>query len=255
MAGWYAPRQNMETNAFSRLLSLVLALSVSLSGCKVTSDNELLRPGAAPQLPEPVEAMESLFDGVSTAGWRGYRQEGCPAGWQVVDGALTRVDQAGDIVTVEEYADFEFEFEWRVEPGANSGVMFRVTEEHGAPWESGPEYQILDNAAHADGLDPRTSAGANYAMHAPTRDVTRPAGEWNSGRIVARGPHVEHWLNGVMIVSYELWSDDWKKRVSECKWNERPDYGRRSRGHIALQDHGDRVSYRNLRIRRIAPTP
>jgi hypothetical protein len=196
-------------------------------------------------------SVQSLFDGKTTAGWRAYKGTDCPAGWQVVDGALTRVAEAGDIVTLEEYQDFELELEWMVTPGANSGVMYRVTEDHEAPWETGPEYQILDDAAHRDGLDPRTSAGSNYAMHAPAVDATRPAGEWNQARILVRGAHVEHWLNGQKIVEYELWSPDWEARVAQCKWKDRPDYGRRRSGRIALQDHGDRVAFRNLRIQRL----
>lgn len=205
--------------------------------------------------PSPRDAERTgftpLFDGETTAGWRGYKQAGCPAGWQVVDGALTRVAEGGDIVTVEEYGDFELELEWRVAPGANSGVMFRVTEDHDYPWETGPECQILDDQAHADGREPLTSAGSNYAMHAPARAAARPAGEWNETRILARGAHVEHWLNGEKIVEYELWSDDWRARVARCKWKDRPDYGQRTRGHIALQDHGDPVAFRALRIRRL----
>lgn len=201
----------------------------------------------------PASGTRRLFDGRTTAGWRGYQRADCPAGWQVVDGALTRVAEAGDLVTLEEYQDFDLAFEWQVAPGGNSGVMFRVTEDHEAPWETGPEFQVLDDAAHRDGLDPRTAAGANYAMHAPARDVTRPAGEWNQARLVVCGPHVEHWLNGTKIVSYELWSSDWQARVQQCKWKDRPDYGQRRRGRIALQDHGDRVAYRNLELRVLAP--
>jgi hypothetical protein len=196
---------------------------------------------------------ELLFDGRTTDGWRGYRQTSCPAGWQVIDGALTRVAEAGDLVTVDEYQDFVLEFEWRIAPGGNSGVMFHVTEDHDAPWETGPEYQILDDAGHKDGLDPLTSAGSNYAMHAPARDVTHPAGEWNQSRLSVVGTHVEHWLNGVEIVEYDLGSDDWKARVAACKWKDRADYGKRSRGRIALQDHGDRVAYRSLRLLRTRP--
>ncbi|HEX6884263.1 MAG TPA: DUF1080 domain-containing protein [Planctomycetota bacterium] len=216
-----------------RLVFLVLLL-VPLAACAGTSADS---------------GWRSLFDGRTTAGWRGYRRADVPAGWQVVDGALTRVGEAGDLVTAEPYTDFELELEWKVAPGGNSGVMFRVTEDHDYPWETGPEFQILDDAAHKDGLDPRTSAGANYAMHAPSAEAARPAGEWNQARLVVRGAHVEHWLNGQKIVAYELWSPDWEARVQACKWKERPDYGRRRSGHIALQDHGDAVAYRNLRIR------
>lgn len=200
--------------------------------------------------PHDEVGMQALFDGKTTSGWRGYKQSGCPDGWKVVDGALTRVGEAGDLVSLEEYQDFEFEFEWQVAPGANSGVMFHVSEDHDAPWETGPEFQVLDNVAHKD-LDPRNSAGANYAMHAPSADVTRPAGEWNQGKIIVHGAHVEHWLNGTKVVAYELWDDDWQRRVEGCKWNEHPDYGRRKSGHLALQDHGDKVAFRNLRVRRL----
>jgi hypothetical protein len=201
------------------------------------------------------EDWTPLFDGQTSAGWRGYRQERCPPGWQVVDGALARMAEAGDLVTLEEFRDFELEFEWRLAPGGNSGVMFHVTEEHDAPWESGPEYQLLDDAAHRVGLDLRTSAGSNYAMHAPLPGAARPAGEWNQARLLVRGAHVEHWLNGRRVVQYELWSEDWERRVSECKWKDHPDYGRARRGRIALQDHGDPVAFRNLRIRRLEARP
>jgi hypothetical protein len=226
-------------------------LLLALPACKTTMHEHAPAPNALTAA-ERAGGTRLLFDGRSTAGWRGYRKQECPAGWAVVDGALTRVAEAGDLVTVEEFGDFLLEFEWRVAPGANSGVMFRVGEDHEHPWETGPEYQILDDRAHADGLDPRTSAGSNYAMHAPLSDATRPAGEWNHARILAQGPRVEHWLNGQRVVEYELWSDDWKERVARCKWKDRPDYGMRRSGLIALQDHGDRVAFRSLKIRRLA---
>src|SRR5206468_4025064 len=157
-------------------------LTLVSAACAVVPREESPAPNTLLEK-ERAAGMRLLFDGKSTAGWRGYKQKDCPAAWQAVDGALTRVSEAGDIVTVDEYQDFVLEFEWRVTPGANSGVMFHVTEDHDAPWETGPEYQILDNQGHQDGLDPRTSAGSNYAMHAPLADVTRPVGEWNQARI------------------------------------------------------------------------
>ena len=128
-------------------------------------------------------------------------------------------------------------------------MMFHVTEDHGAPWETGPEYQVLDNAGHHDGDDPLTSAGSDYALYAPDDDATNPPGEWNQARLVVRGSHVEHWLNGSKLLEYELWSDDWKARVAASKFAAMPDYGSRAKGHIVLQDHGDRVAYRNLSIK------
>ncbi|MSR62796.1 MAG: DUF1080 domain-containing protein [Planctomycetes bacterium] len=233
----------------TRLLALVLV--PLLGACMVLQHKEPPAPNTLLDN-ERANGTSLLFDGVSTAGWRGYKQADCPGGWKVVDGALTRVSEAGDIVSVEEYKDFNLEFEWRIAKGSNSGVMYHVSEDQEAPWETGPEFQILDNQGHKDGLDPRTSAGSNYAMHAPLADVTHPAGEWNSARILVCGPHVEHWLNGKKVVEYELWSDDWKQRVAGCKWKDRPDYGMRTTGRIALQDHGDWVAFRSIKIQRIS---
>lgn len=185
--------------------------------------------------------------------WRGYRQSDLPAGWRMVDGALTRVAQAGDIVSREQFEDFELELEWKIAAAGNSGIFFHVVEDSAlsAVFLTGPEMQVLDNAGHADGKNPLTSAGSNFALHAPLRDVTKPVGEWNRARLVVQGPRVEHWLNGEQIVVYELWSDDWKQRVQASKFKDMPRYGLSRRGHIALQDHGDWVAYRNIRIRRI----
>lgn len=230
-----------------RLSAPFLFLLLVLPSCLVRATSEPLPANTLAGF-EQASGTRLLFDGKTTAGWRGYKQAGCPAGWQVVDGALTRVGEAGDLVTVDEFDSFDFQFEWRIAKGSNSGVMFHVSEDHDYPWETGPEFQILDNQTHKDGLDPRTSAASNYAMHAPIADVTKPVGEWNQARIYVCGPHVEHWLNGKKVVEYDLWSDDWKARVEQCKWKERPDYGQRRRGHIALQDHGDWVAFRNLKI-------
>ena len=149
----------------------------------------------------------SLFDGRTTAGWRGYRQATVPSGWTVVDGALTRTGEGGDIITVGEYGSFELELEWQVAPGGNSGVMYRVTEDDEYSYRSGPEMQVLDDAAHADGLNRLTAAGSCYGLYAAPAGVVKPAGEWNAVRIVVRGSQVEHWMNGQQVVSYELGGD------------------------------------------------
>lgn len=198
---------------------------------------------------QQAEGWTLLFDGKSTTGWRGYKQDAAPDGWQAVDGALTRVGGGGDIITVEQFDSFELRFDWKVEPGGNSGVMYRVGESAGATYHTGPEFQILDNAAHADGKDSLTSAGSCYGLYAPVKDVTRPAGSWNQARIVVNGNRVEHWMNGERIVEYEIGSPDWEKRIAASKFKQWADFGRLPRGHVALQDHGDRVAYRNIRIR------
>ena len=194
----------------------------------------------------------SLFDGRTTTGWRGFRSDSVPAGWQVVDGALTRVGRGGDIITTEQFDDFELELEWMIAPGGNSGVFFHVTEVSGATYETGPEMQVLDDAGHADGRSRLTAAGSNFALDSSPPGIVKPAGQWNTARLVVRGPHVEHWLNGVKVVEYELWTPEWKAKVAASKFAQWPGYGLARTGHIALQDHGDRVAYRNIRIRVLA---
>jgi len=193
----------------------------------------------------------SLFDGRSTAGWRGYRADSMPSGWRVEDGTLVRAAQAGNIVTVDTFRNFELALDWKVSSGGNSGIMYRVTEDAKEPYETGPEMQVLDDARHADGKNPLTSAGALYGLYAAPPGVVKPAGEWNHARIVLKGNHVEHWLNGQKVVDAELWSPDFTARHAKSKFTQWPPYAKAARGHIALQDHGDWVAYRNVRIREL----
>ena len=193
-----------------------------------------------------------LFDGTLDA-WRGYRREDVPAGWSVLDGALalTPGGDGGTLITRDRFTDFELALEWKIAEGGNSGVFYRATEAERAPYWTGPELQVLDNAGHPDGRAPETSAGANYGLHAPVEDVTRPVGEWNHVRIVVRGARVEHWMNGVRIVEYRLWTDQWRAAVAATKFADWPGYGMAGTGHIGLQDHGDPVWYRNIKIREL----
>ncbi|HEX6992894.1 MAG TPA: DUF1080 domain-containing protein [Gammaproteobacteria bacterium] len=194
-----------------------------------------------------------LFDGRSLAGWRGYNRPDLPEGWAVRDGALARVGPGGDIITESQYGDFELALEWKVAAGGNSGIFYRVEEGHERIYQSAPEMQVVDDAGHRDGQDPLTSAGANYGLYPAPGGVVRPAGEWNEARIVAVGDHVEHWLNGVKVVEYVLGSREWEERVAASKFAAWPAYGRARRGHIGLQDHGDPVWFRNVKIRSIRP--
>jgi hypothetical protein len=129
--------------------------------------------------------------------------------------------------------------------------MYRVTEGSGATYETGPEMQVLDDARHADGRSRLTAAGSAFGLYAAPEGIVRPAGEWNQVRILLRGHHVEHWLNNVKVVEYELESRDWDSRVTASKFRQWPAYGRAPKGHVALQDHGDRVWYRNIKIREL----
>ena len=202
---------------------------------------------------EKSEGWKLLFDGKSLAGWRSYKSEEPPTGWRAANGELIRDGEGGDLMTADQYGDFDLRFEWKVTENGNSGVIYRIATTEEFPWQTGPEYQILHNAGHRDGKNPITSAASNYAVNPPTRDVTRPVGEWNEGRLVARGNVIEHWLNGVKVVEYEIGSADWEARVKASKFAKLKDYGRIKRGYIALQDHGDVVVYRNLKIRPLGP--
>jgi hypothetical protein len=191
-----------------------------------------------------------LFDGRTTSGWRNYRRDSIGAGWQVVDGALTRAGpRAGDIVTREKFRNFELALEWKIGPGGNSGVFYRASEDDDAIYWTAPEMQVLDDAKHPDAASRLTSAGANYGLDPAPAGVVRPAGEWNEARVVVNGSHVEHWLNGQKVVEYELGSPGWEAKVKASKFAPHAHYGRNAEGYIGLQDHGDWVSFRNIKIR------
>ena len=213
----------------------------------------LLAGAVAVQQPEG----KPLFDGRTTAGWHGYKQKTMPEGWRVVDGALTRVGKGGDIVSDQEFENFELTLEWKIAPGGNSGVFYRVVErdEDTEMWMAAPEYQLIDDRGYPEPLKPTQKTAANYDLQPPGRDATRPAGTWNTTRILVNGAHVEHWLNGQLIVSYDLWTDEWTKLVAVSKFKDHPQYARARKGRIGLQDHGDAASFRNIRIRELPPTP
>jgi hypothetical protein len=192
---------------------------------------------------------QPLFDGRTTDGWRNYQGDTISAGWQVVDGALTRVAEAGDIVTEAQYGNFELVLEWKVEPGGNSGVFFHADESEPYIFMTAPEVQVLDDAGHRDGGDPLTSAGACYGLYPAPRGVVRPADDWNQLRLLVQNGHVSQWLNGQPVATYEIGSADWQARVAASKFAEWPKFGTLERGHIGLQDHGDRVAFRDIRIR------
>jgi len=211
--------------------------------------NGILWAAGKPQTLATGDKWQLLFDGETTQGWRGYKRDTIPNGWQAINGTLTRVSQAGDILTTGKYENFELSFEWRLESKGNSGVFFRVSEEGAVVWHSGPEFQLLHNAGHRDGNDPITSAGSNYAIHPPVADVTRPIGTWNTSRLIVNQGQVEHWMNGFHLLSYEINSPDWQERVNASKFVDLPLYGQTPSGHIGIQDHGDPVSFRNVMIR------
>jgi len=192
-----------------------------------------------------------LFDGKTTAGWRGWKMDSLPSGWQVVDGTLKRVKPAADIITKEKFKNFELSLEWNIAKNGNSGIFYRASEDPGdnAIYWSAPEMQVLDDSGHPDGQSRLTAAGADYGLYPSPPGVVKPAGQWNQVRLVVNGNHVEHWLNGVKVVTYELGSPDWEAKVKASKFASHPRYGRNAEGYIGLQEHEYPVSVRNIKIR------
>ena len=230
----------------TRLVSMFatgLALVVSAAPARAQGAENSLTPA------EKAAGWRLLFDGRTTKGWRGYRMETLPRGWQVAKGALTRVKQAGDIITKDKFANFELALEWTISAGGNSGVFYRASEDDDAIYWNAPEMQVLDDARHPDGQSRLTAAGAAYDVYPAPPDVVKPAGEWNAVRLLVNGSHVEQWLNGVKMVEYEFGSPDWAARVKASKFDSHPHYGRNPTGYIGLQDHGDWVAFRNIKIR------
>ncbi len=197
---------------------------------------------------EREQGFEPLFDGRSLRHWRAYGSEGLPAkGWSVRDGAIVHEagGGGGDLISEEQYGDFEFRFSFRMGKGANSGVMWHVQEGPEQTYMSGPEYQLLDAAAEADA---KHAAAALYDLVPANGGALHPAGEWNEGRIVLHDGRVQHWLNGVQVVDAPCRGAEWNAMVAASKFRDWP-FGRAERGHLALQDHGDEVSFRDLRIK------
>jgi hypothetical protein len=192
----------------------------------------------------------SLFDGTSLDAWRGYKGAAVPAGWRIENGTLAKDAPVSDIVSKDEFGDLELELDWKIGDAGNSGVLYRGSEEYDHIYWSAPEYQLLDDIKASDNKTRLTCAGAAYALYPSPAGHLKAVGDWNSTRIVAKGGHVEHWLNGAKLVAYELWSPDWEAKVKASKFKDWPNFGRAKRGHIALQgDHAGTLAFRNIRIR------
>lgn len=187
-----------------------------------------------------------LFDGKDTSQWRNYKKDTLSDGWKIVDGAIVRSEKgAGDMITKKQYAAFELQLDFKISKAGNSGVMFHVTETEKRPWQTGPEIQIQDNS---HGHDPQ-KAGWLYQLYKTDLDATKPAGEWNTLRILITPEKCEHHMNGKKYVEYVKGSDDWKERVAKSKFSKYANFGVPTKGHICLQDHGNEVAYRNIKIR------
>lgn len=196
---------------------------------------------------EITDGWTLLFDGTTAAPWwRGYKKDTLPEGWKVEDGALV-CRKGGDIVTKEKFENFELSIEWKISEGGNSGIMFRVQETDGPSYTTGPEAQIQDNVK---GRDPQ-KAGWLYQFYQTDKDATKPVGEWNLFKLVCNRNKCEHWMNGVKYFEYEIGSKDWNERLAKSKFAKMPGFATTAKGYICLQDHGDVVSFRNIKIRAI----
>lgn len=198
---------------------------------------------------ERVAGWHLLFDGKSLAGWRGYLDAPI-AGWEIRDGTLHTLAKSKGVplITTKTFSDFEFAWEWKLAPAANNGVKYFVTEER--PSAPGHEYQMLDDERHPDGkIGPHRQTAAFYDVLPPAADKpTKPIGDWNSSRIVVRGNRVEHWLNGRLVLAYELGSPAVKAALAKSKFAQEPHFGEKIAGHLMLTYHDDECWYRNLKL-------
>ena len=233
---------------FITLMEVILQNS---SVAQLSEDKDKLNQ-LTPQ--EVNDGWKLLFDGKTLAGWRNFGKNTLNEGCEVQDGSLVILgkggEMGGDIITIDQYEDFEFYLEWAISPGGNSGIFFHVLEDrYSGPYETGQEYQLIDDEGFPEKLEEWQKTGADYAMHNAKDKVLNPVGEFNSSKIIVKNGHVEHWLNDRKIVSYELWTDEWKALVQNGKWKDYPGYGLARKGYIGLQNHGSEIKFRNIKIR------
>ncbi len=243
-----------------QILLFTACLLLFLNGYSKEIKNETEKPFDSKSDMTKKGKWKKLFDGKTLNGWHGYNKGNKPVkNWVVIDNALvcqgaSKDDTGGDIVTDDQYENFELQWEWKVDKGSNSGVMYHVVEDpkYKAPYYTGPEYQIIDDVYFPGKLEEWQQAGADYAMHrAGPNKKLKPVGEWNLSKIIFNRGHVEHWLNGEKILEFEAWTDDWKNKKETGKWKDFPDYGKAKKGHLALQDHGNKAYYKNIKIREL----
>ena len=224
---------------------LIVPAACKRRGYMTSGFNPMSSPTAAPRQ----GSWKSLSD---PSAWRGYKTDTIPSRWTFEEGVLSKTRPVGDIVSKDEYGNFELQLEWRIGEAGNSGIFYRGSEEFDHIYWSGPEYQLLDNIKASDNKTPLTRAGAAYGLYPAPDGHVKPVGEWNQTRIVVKDAHVEHWLNGFKLLEYELWSPDWEAKVKASKFGEWANYGRAKKGHIALQgDHNGALAFRNIRIREL----
>ena len=227
--------------------TLALGLAIAVLGTGAFAAEKTAAPDNTLTQAEQAAGWKLLFDGKSTTGWRGFKTPAPDAGWKVKDGALSPdAKTSKDLVTKDKYEDFELVFDWKISPKGNSGVMFHVIEVGDETYESGPEYQILDNSR---GEPPLEQAGGLFALYPPSMDMTRPVGQFNHALIIVKHGKVQHFLNGMQVAEYEIGSPEFKAKVAASKFKRWPQFATAQTGFIALQNHGDDVTFKNIKIR------
>jgi hypothetical protein len=232
-------------------IGLIFCVQQNISNAQKNPDpNQINRLTPA----EIKDGWKLLFDGKTTAGWRNFGKSTLNEGCEVRDGILVILgkggEMGGDILTVDQYEDFELYLDWAISPAGNSGIFFHVLEDgYSGPYETGQEYQLIDDIGFPEKLEDWQKTGADYAMHSAESTILNPVGEFNSSKILVVNGKVEHWLNEYKIDSYELWTDEWEALVQNCKWKDYPGYGVARKGHIGLQNHGSEIKFRNIKIR------
>lgn len=231
-------------------------------GCHSTKIIPMNTTTAMLSTEEKNNGWQLLFDGQTTNGWHGYGKQNFPKAWKAENGVLhldalvkkSDSTQGGDIVTDEEFDNFDFKIEWKISKNGNSGIMTYVKEDpvkYKQPYHTGPEMQVLDNIGHKDGKIYKHKAGDLYDLIASTKQAEKPVGEWNQVEIISNNGKLDFYLNSEHIVSTTMWDDTWRKMIAESKFKEWPDFGTYKKGRIDLQDHGDDVWFRNIKIKRL----
>jgi Domain of Unknown Function (DUF1080) len=239
----------MRTKTFFIIILMTCSMFL-FSFYKQKKDNTLSKA-------EKKDGWKLLFDGTSLTGWRMYKNKSAEC-WGAKNGELyckgsetDKSDLRADITTAEQYENFELLIDWKIAPAGNSGIMYNVTEEYDAAYLSGPEYQLIDDEGFPGKLEDWQKTASDYAMYPAAAHPAKPVGQFNTTKIIVNGAHREYWLNGVKVVEFEAWTDDWNKRKAAGKWKDVANYGMAKKGYICLQDHGGGVWFKNIKIRKL----
>jgi hypothetical protein len=238
----YFTRYEMKKTIFAVLLILTAMT-------QVVAQNSLTEQ-------EKKDGWQLLFDGKSLKGWRNFKSDDVGKGWKVVDGTLhldPAAGKGGDLISANEYQDYELAIDWKISACGNSGIIFNVVEaeKYSEVWHTGPEMQVLDNTCHPDAKIHKHRAGDLYDLIPCSTETVRPAGEWNQVRIISKNANYEFWLNGTKVVSFTMHDAKWDEMIKNSKFKDMPDFAKALKGHLALQDHGDKVWYRNIKIKQL----